>query len=144
MTRLLYGVDDGVANWVSKEIFGIYGQFKNYRSIGIIDDNKLLAGIVYSNYHEKIDGTPLSLEMSIASIDKRWCNRHNLKALFDFPFIELRLKRVQTLCSKNEGDIMNFNKRLGFTQEGTHREAWPMGGDAVSWGMLKSECKWIA
>jgi len=36
-----------------------------------------------------------------------------------------------------------FNKRLGFQLEGIHRQAWPMGGDALSFGMLKPECKWI-
>ena len=141
--KLLYGCDDGVARWVSQQIFNNPDQFSNYRAIGIIDGERLICGVVYSDYRERPDGTPLTLEMSIASVDKRWANRHNLKALFAYPFIQLGLERVQTLCSANEGDIMNFNKRLGFKQEGIHRGLWPMGGDAVSFSMLSHECKWI-
>ena len=143
MTKLLYGMDQEVADWVSKEIFGVSGQFNMCRSVGIIKGGKIIAGIVYNNYHERPDGTPLTIEMSIASIDKSWCTRHNLKALFAIPFTQLRLGRVQTLCSANEGDIVNFNKRLGFKQEGVHREAWATGGDALSFSMLSHECKWI-
>lgn len=83
------------------------------------------------------------LEMTVASIDKQWATRHNLKALFSFPFIQLRLKRVNTQCdSQNEGLIM-FNKRLGFKEEGRHKNAFPTGSDAISFGMLKEDCKWL-
>lgn len=80
--------------------------------------------------------------MSIATIDKSWATRQNIRAFFEYPFIKLDLKRVQTLCSA-EGDTVRFNQKLGFTQEGHHRCAWHDGSDAVSFGMLKSECKWI-
>lgn len=140
---LLYGADEDVANWVSKELFGVSGQFKLSKAIGILRNNQIIAGVVYNNHHEKPNGFPLSIEMSIASIDKRWCNRHNLKALFDYPFTQLCLRRVQTQCSStNEGVIM-FNQRLGFKTEGYHPEAWPLGGDTISFGMLRHQCKWL-
>jgi len=140
---LLYGADNDVADWVSVKLFGVPAQFDLSVAIGITDQDKLIAGVVYNNMHVTPEGRPYTIDMSIASVDKRWCNRHNLKALFGYPFIELALKRVQTHCSANEGKIMKFNERLGFKQEGIHRQGWPMGGDSVSFGMIKSECEWL-
>jgi RimJ/RimL family protein N-acetyltransferase len=135
---LLYGADKEVCEWVSQKLFKDHDSFGLSSAIGVVCKGKLIAGVVYNNYHPR-----LSMEMSVASIDKRWCTRHNLKAFFKYPFIDLGVKRVQTLCSAQDEGVIMFNKRLGFTLEGLHREAWPHGGDAFSWGMLKSECRWV-
>jgi hypothetical protein len=37
---------------------------------------------------------------------------------------------------------MKMNKQLGFVPEGILREMYPPN-DAIIWGMLKKECKWI-
>lgn len=141
--KLLYGCDEGVARWVSLQIMGYPSGFKDCTAIGVIDSEKIIAGVVYSGYTEGPNFKPITIEMSVASIDKRWCNRHNLRAFFAYPFIQLGLERVQTLCSANNEGVIMFNKRLGFTREGLHRKAWPLGGDAISWSMLKEECKWF-
>ena len=136
---LLYGADKEIREWVSVGLFNEPDAFSDIdKAIGIVKDGKLIAGIVYNNYLPNV-----SIEMSIFSIDKRWATRHNIKALFHYPFTQLNLRRVTALCSANEGDIMNFLKRLGFTQEGIHREAHPHGGDSISYGMLKTECRYL-
>lgn len=136
---LIYGQDELISKWVSLQLFNDYDSFdEKTRAIGVILNNKIIAGVTYTNYIPE-----LSIEMSVAGVDKRWCNRHNLKAFFAYPFIDLRVKRVSTLCSAQKEGVIMFNKRLGFTQEGYHRAAWSLGGDAISWGMLESECKWI-
>lgn len=140
---LVYGSDKELCDWASTLIFRIPEQFQNSKAIGVSNNGKIIAAVIYSNYYLKPDGTGLSIEMSIASIDKRWATRHNLKAFFSYPFIQLGLERVWTQCSLNDGEIMQFNKRLGFIQEGIHRKAWPLGGDSASFGMIKDGCKWL-
>lgn len=141
---LLYGADEEVADWVSRQLFDVNGYFGLCRAIGITLENKLICGVVYNNQHTRPDGTPYMLEMSVASIDKRWCSRHNLRALFEFPFSQLCLERVQTHCnSTDEGTIM-FNQRLGFIEEGLHPSHWSLGGDSISFGMLRKECPWVS
>lgn len=139
---LLYGADDDVSEWCAKQ----FGQPKDYfgacRTIGIVQDDKIIAGVIYNNQKESL-GVPYMLEMTVASIDKRWATRHNLKALFSYPFIQLRLKRVNTQCDSQDGGLIMFNKRLGFKEEGRHKEAFPTGSDAISFGMLKGDCKWL-
>lgn len=136
---LLYGADKDVCGWVSDLIFSDKSFFSdNCKSIGVIKGDKIIAGVVYSNYCKNH-----SIEMSVASIDKSWCNRHNLKAFFQYPFIQLGLERVWTQCSAQDEGVIMFNKRLGFKKEGYHPRGWPLGGDSLSFGMLKEDCKWF-
>lgn len=136
-------LQESILDWTSYHIFGAPGQFKNAICAGVPIEDKLIAAVVYNNCYSRPDGKQYMLEMSIASIDKRWCTRHNLKELFRIPFAQLDLERVQTTCNADEGEIIMFNKRLGFTLEGRHRKAWHTGSDALSWGMLRDECRWL-
>jgi len=135
---LLYGADKEVCSWVSRKLFNEPDRFETSKAIGVTSGETLIAGIVYSSWCPNH-----SIEMSIASIDKQWCNGHNLRAFFSFPFIQLGLERVWTQCSAEQEGVIIFNKRLGFKQEGYHPKGWPMGGDSLSWGMLKGDCKWL-
>ena len=140
---LIYGENQPISEWVSLGLFGRHDQLDGSKAIGISKGENLIAGVVYNNFMTDQEDKVYCCELSIYSVDKTWCTRHNLKALFAFPFIQLGLKRVQTICSTREGKTIMFNKRLGFKEEGIHREFWPMGGDAISFGMLKSDCKWV-
>ena len=140
---LVYGASREISAWVSNQLFGNYDRFKDAEAIGVSHKGKIICGVCYEDFSLNQDNEVFACQMSIASIDKRWCNRNNLRAFFKYPFAQLSLERVWTQCSaQNEGIIM-FNKRLGFKQEGIHRSAWPMGGNAISFGMLKEECRWL-
>lgn len=134
---LVYGEDEKVARWVGERLARDAEAFVPCKAIGISKNGKLIAGVVYNNYVGHL------IEMTIASIDKRWCSGHNLRALFSYPFIQLNLKRVQALCSANDEGVQMFLKRLGFIHEGTHACAYHDGSDALSFGMLKNQCKWL-
>ena len=140
---LVYGQDERVLTWISTNLFNNPDHLYGSVSIGIEHDGKLICGVAYNNFSTKPDNSPLLIEMTIYSVDKRWCNRHNLNALFGYPFIQLGVERVQALSSLRDEAVSDFLKRLGFTLEGYHRSAYADGTDALSWGMLKSECKWV-
>jgi RimJ/RimL family protein N-acetyltransferase len=141
---IVYDRPDLMTIWVEE---GIYGFSRGYdgetKAIGYTIDDKLVAAVTYSKFESRQDGSFFNLEMGVFSVDKRWCNRQYLKAVFAYPFIQLGLERVQTVCSAQEEGVVMFNKRLGFKQEGTHRKAWVTGCDALSWSMLREECKWL-
>lgn len=140
---LLYGASEEVSAWVSKQIFQDYSRFKGAEAIGVVHNNKIICGVTYEDFQYNTSGKPFSCEMSIASIDKRWATRHNLRAFFKYPFIQLALERVWTRCSvKSEGVIMTA-KRLGFKQEGVHPKGHHSGDDLMTLGLLKEDCRWI-
>ncbi|NBW10899.1 MAG: N-acetyltransferase [Caulobacteraceae bacterium] len=112
-------------------------------AIGIMEGNKLICAVIYNNFMMSPEGNPVSIEMSVASVDKRWCNRHNLGVFFRYPFVQLGVRRVQATIAKKNKPVRKFCQKLGFKYEGTGRKAWPLGGDACVYSMLKPECKWI-
>ena len=139
---LIYGYDREIAQWVANELEApdafhdpIGGHFAG-RSIGVLYDGVLIAGVVYSHYR------PPSIEMSIASKSPLWANRRTLRAFFDYPFNELGCKRVTALVDSHNHAVRRFDERLGFRHEGTLRQGHP-SGDAEIYGMLKHECRWI-
>jgi RimJ/RimL family protein N-acetyltransferase len=138
--RLIYGRDVEIAAWVSAKI----GEpnFGQCSAIGVELDGKIIAGVVYSNYVEH-HGKPISIELSIASIDKRWCTRYNLRELYAYPFLQLNVQRAQVSTPVESQGVVKFDEKLGFKYEGTARKAHFLGGDMVVLSMLRDECRWL-
>lgn len=78
----------------------------------------------------------------MASTDPRWATRSILKAAFGYPFVQLPCVRLTAYTGKNMPHVRQFLERLGFQQEGIVRRGFA-DDDAVIYGMLKEECKWI-
>ncbi len=131
-----------MAEWAGK-ILQIKNWGISFEALGIEKNGRLICVVVFNNFYCDAYDNPLSIESSIASVDKSWCSRHILNTLFAYPFIQLNVKRLQTTCSAESPNIRSFNERLGFQLEGIGREAWHLGGDAAVYSMLKHECKWI-
>jgi RimJ/RimL family protein N-acetyltransferase len=141
---ILFGADKEVSDWVADQLHGINSDyFGDCTAIGAVIENKLIGGVVYSNYKTNPDGTPNSIDMSIATVDRRWCSRAYLKAVFMYPFTQLGLGRVQAITSTSNEEANKMLSKLGFNIEGTHPKGGDYGDDCYSWGMLKEECKWI-
>lgn len=141
MTWLVRTEKELVSQWVGCLLKGM--EFAGAYSIGVMDGNKIIAGVVYNNFFLDCKKKPLSIEMTIASIDRKWCSRYNLNEFFAYPFIYLDVKRVTATCSRKDTETRAFLKRLGFRLEGIGRKAWFRGGDSAAYSMLKKECKWI-
>lgn len=141
--KLVHHCSDGFAEWAAQRLFGCGKEFFGQCvAIGVVDGERIYAAMVYNNYKVKPDGTPLSIELSVVSIDKRWMKRHIIREMFSYPFTQLGLRRMQATTSIQDEGTNSIMQRLGFTLEGTHRAAHPFG-DAYSWGMLAEDCRWL-
>ena len=131
---IVTNIDDYVRAWVAKKI-GIRG-FGPSTAIGVQRDNQLIAGAVFHDYR---DG---QIEASLASSSPRWATRSVLYSLFAYPFIQCDANRLLVTCDESNHKAMKMNRQLGFTPEGILRQMY-YPNDAIVWGMLKDECKWI-
>lgn len=135
---------ENLVKWVE---IGINGYTNGYdgqsKAIGQVINGKLVRAVTYSNFKSRADGSFYDVEMGVYNVDKKSVNRYYLNVVFSYPFSQLKLDRVTTICSADDEGIMMFNKRLGFKLEGIHRKAWVNGGDSASFGMLSHECKWL-
>lgn len=82
------------------------------------------------------DFTEYNMEVSIVSQDPRW--RDHFDEIADYPFNQLNRDRVTALIRANNHKSLNMIKKLGFTHEGTVREAHD-GIDIEIYGLLKRE-----
>lgn len=143
MSFVVFGHDRDIMEWTSRQLGDLYFDPEKSTALGIIHKATLVAGVVYTGMQCRPDGTTYAIEMSIASVDKSWCNRHNLQILFAYPFRQLKLKRVTATCARKNKKVRMFLTRLGFRFEGIGRESWPLGGDSAAYAMLQPECKWL-
>ena len=134
MNRIIFGADDYLKSWAAKRI-GI-NQFGPSVAIGVQRDDQIICATIY---HDLRDG---QIEASIAASSRRWASRSVLHTLFAYPFKQVGAHRLLVQCSEANDKAMKMNKQLGFVQEGRLRQLYPPQ-DAILWGMLKSECKWL-
>jgi RimJ/RimL family protein N-acetyltransferase len=138
MRKLVYKNSDLVKWWVGQQLECSFPD--QCIGIGIIDDDddepELIAGVLYYNYH-----APKGIEMTIASVAP-WSTKGIIQALFHYPFNQLGCSRVTSIIDIDNTHTAKFLDNLGFTKEGVMRDANP-NGDAVIYGLLKTECKWI-
>jgi len=80
----LYGHNKAVGKLVASLITGMERGFEdNFKAIGVIDRaGRLIGGMVYHNWVPEHG----IIEMSGASLSKRWLNKRTMKAMFSYPF----------------------------------------------------------
>lgn len=132
--RLLHGLQ--LDTWIAERIPYIRGRFGESVSIGVGDDDHLMAGVIYYGY------TGHDMQVSMASVDPRWCNRYTLRALLSHPFKTCGCERLTAHTAADNKKMIKLFKGLGFVQEGRLRKGFPHA-DALIFGMLRDDCKWI-
>lgn len=101
-----------VGDFVSSIIWGEPDKFADYCTMGVFDGNRLIAGVVYHNWHPD-DGV---IELSSGGTDPRWATRNVLKAMFWLAFNGLEARMVVLRISGNNSKMRSIAKRLGFSE----------------------------
>lgn len=139
MTELIYGNDDEVARLVAEMIPSIRGvaDFNDFTAIGLGQGDELIGGVIFNNY------TGFDVHVSIACRDHTWCTRKILTRLFQIVFHVWRCARLTAITGKKNKRTRRLLHGLGFKHEGVKRRGLDGKQDAMIYGMLYSECKWI-
>ena len=141
--QLIFGHDRLIAEWVADQIKFGASVHDDSTAIGVINNQgDILAGVVYY-MHSEVD-----VRMAVAALPKvQWVTRQTLKVFFGHVFYDPPLgmskRRATTVVHKKNKHARQFNESAGFKLEGVHPEAFPDGGTAISYGLLKRNCKWI-
>lgn len=126
--------------WVASRLGLAADVFEPATAIGIVEGERLIAGVVYHGYRPD----PGAIEASLASVSPRWCTRAVLRAIFAYPFEQLRVRRLQAVVERKDRHTRDIVMRLGFKYEGIARRFLPGAKDAAVYSMLQGECRWIA
>lgn len=99
-----------VADFVSCHIEGCERGFSAFTTMGVIDNDTLVAGVVFHNYAPEAG----VIELSAASTSRRWLTRPVLKAMFGYPLDEIGCQMLLLRVSENNTGMIAIARRFGF------------------------------
>ena len=126
-----------VVRWVTERTgeFGDYGLSVGFGWLN--SENKLAGGVVFNEYNEA------SINMHCAGDGSgRWLARPLIAVVFDYAFMQARVKRITSMVALSNEKAIIFNERMGFEREAVLKDAHKTG-DLVIFRMFKSQCRWL-
>lgn len=125
-----------VGEWVRQHIPKVQGWAAGFKTMRAELDGRILGAVVYDSF------TPYDCNIHIALLDRRCVSKRTLKAVFAYPFNQLRLRRVTALIAESNVQSMRFATKIGFRLEG--RKRWGMGDeDELIYGLTREACRFL-
>jgi len=135
---ILIGADQMLKEFVAARIpHMINKDFGPATALGVVRNGRLLGGVVFHGYvgHD--------VQVSYAFDHPSWALPGTLRALFDYAFNQLGVRRITTVAPRKNRRSRKMVIGLGFKLEGVHVKGIDGIEDAISYGMLREHCKWI-
>jgi RimJ/RimL family protein N-acetyltransferase len=101
----------------------------------VSDSGQLLGGVIFISYRRT------DIETLWAG-EPGWLTRGNLRSIFTYPFEQLGVRRVTGIIHRKNKQARKIAEKIGFKLEGVCRQAFN-NGDAIVYGIIKQECRWI-
>lgn len=135
---------DLVVQFVASRLGHQIDTSSGFEALGSTDaSGRLIGGVVYVNYRVMPSGAGADVEL-IAAGSGAWLTKPFVRELFAYPFEQLSCLRVTALVGRKNRASRTLVEKLGFRLEGVVRDGFGQNRDAMLYGMLKRECKWIA
>lgn len=123
-----------VGPWVCEKAGGRYQD--GNPAIGIEHDGVLIAGLYYDGY------TGASIAMHSRCDDPRHITKTFYRLIFDYPFNQLKVKRVTGIVSSANERAQRTNEKLGWKRETTLSDYFP-DGEGIVYKMRREDCRWL-
>lgn len=132
--RLVIGKN--VVEWIARRT-NEFGSFGTDIGIGWARGGKLVAGVAYADWNGP------NVVCHIASDgSKRWATRQYLWTIFDYPFNQLKVKRITVSVGEGNRDSRRLVERLGFTLEAELAGAHSTGHLRI-YRLWRDECRYL-
>ena len=103
----------------------------------LYDDGTVKWAVVYDHYEE--GG---SVQVHIAIDNPKNVTRRAIQHVFEYPFYQLRVKKVLGVVNSQNHRALTFDLRLGFKIEHVVKDAYD-GGDMYILSMTQDQCQWL-
>lgn len=124
-----------VVEWVASRT-GEHGNYGAATGIGVEKDGQIIGGVVYNEWNG------VNVNMHVAAEDKRWLSKTALWYFFDYPFNQLKVKRITGLVGEGNEHARQFDEKVGFVEETRLKGAHPTG-DMIVYVMWRNTCRWL-
>lgn len=127
-----------VVEWVAKKT-NEFGNFGCAQGIGWQRNGALVAGVAYAEWNG------INVVCHIASDgSRRWAAREFLWTIFDYPFNQLKVKRITVCIGQGNKDSIRFVEHLGFEFETFLKDAHPTGNILVYYMRKPHAQRWLS
>ena len=123
-----------VGRWVCEKAGGQWTDI--CQAIGEMKDGELVAGLMYDGY------TGSSIASHSRCDNPKKVSREFFKAIFDYPFNKLKVKRLTGLVCIANKKAQRVNEHLGFKREAVLADYFPEG-DAIVYIMRPEDCRFL-
>lgn len=106
LAKAIYGESERVSAFVA-DLLGFDRGFGPCSAIGFGDP--LEAGVVYHNWYPESG----AIELTAASAHRSWLTKSNLKAIFDYPFLQLGCRLCVARISEHNATARRIWRALG-------------------------------
>lgn len=130
---IVYGQDERVGRWVCARTGGQWMPGEGV-AIGLERDGDLVAGVMFDHYNGR------SIAMHVAGAGMRWCTAAFRRAVFSYPFLQLKVAKVLGLVDETNLQARRFDEHLGFRLEARIADAAPRG-DLLIYTMTADQCR---
>lgn len=104
--------------------------------IARIEGGELRGGVIYQRFNG------VSAVIHVVGAHRYWMNRDLIWVTFHYPFVQLKLKKLIGLVDSTNQPALDFNDRMGFTEEARIKDAVAFG-DLLLMSMTKEQCRWL-
>ncbi len=125
--------DERVGAWVAKKNGGMY---TGGVAMGMEDDGELIAGVWFEQYNMR------SIAMHVAIDNPRALTPENLRICFDYPFRQLKVKKIIGYVDSSNRKAQLLDEYLGFVKEAVIRDAGKFG-DLIIYTMTPEQCRFL-
>lgn len=98
--------------FVSRGIWGDDRGFSPYCSVSVLEDGRLIAGIIYHN----MDPDAGVIELSASAVSRRWIQRHVLRFMFGVAFDLLGCQMAVLRVNSDNPGMASIARRFGFDE----------------------------
>lgn len=132
-----------VGAYVMDKIPGLQLTPGMYQAFMVVNDQSdFVAGVIFTNYRTSADKA-IDIEISCASETSAAWRPGVCRAVFKYVFEELGCVRCTSITRKSNTKARGFLEGLGFQLEGNIRLGYDGRKDALVYGLLRSECRFL-
>jgi RimJ/RimL family protein N-acetyltransferase len=106
------------------------------------DQNDFVGGCAISGWRQGQYGN--DCEISCAAETSMAFRPHVFKAVFGYVFVQLKCVRLTCVTTKRNKRARTFIERIGFELEGNVRLGYDGKRDALIYGLLAADCRYLA
>ena len=115
--QIIWGSSDStetrdIVRFVARQIVGAERGFGNCVTMGVIDGDQLIAGMIFHNYSPENQ----TIELTGASTSRRWLTRSVFNAMFAYPFDQIGCQMLVARHSEHNTRLRRMWNAVGASE----------------------------